>query len=476
MRISDPALEARHDGVIADVVRRTGRLACRPDTSETLGRGKYDRSTVCTDMCFLCRAPRGREITQTQCFTRRQARSSMRVHNSLSLMAPALLCVRPRAFCVASAASKRVVFLGTPSVAARSLELLLQGSRDGRGGDFEIAAVVSQPPARTGRKMKLTPSPVHELAEAEGLRLLTPPNAKDEEFLATLADIKPDLCVTAAYGCFLPQRFLDLPHHGTLNIHPSLLPLYRGAAPIQRCLEAGDPITGVTVAFTVLAMDAGPVLRQVERKLGGDEQAPELLLEMFEAGTEQLLEALPSVWDGSCEAALRPQDADAATKAAKVQKEEAEVRLDVMSAAEIHNRLRGFAGGQACGRSLTWLTARRLCVQSSFAHKLQLKIASCLRDANSRSHLLGRHCRLHVLMGAYWRCNSCSSQARSPWSPKRSGMASTGAFQSGSVVMKVALRGVDRLHLRRVLAVVVRRTACNLRRLRWVSVLRCDLT
>lgn len=268
----------------------------------------------------------------------------MRVHNSLSLMAPALLCVRPRAFCVASAASKRVVFLGTPSVAARSLELLLQGSRDGRGGDFEIAAVVSQPPARTGRKMKLTPSPVHELAEAEGLRLLTPPNAKDEEFLATLADIKPDLCVTAAYGCFLPQRFLDLPHHGTLNIHPSLLPLYRGAAPIQRCLEAGDPITGVTVAFTVLAMDAGPVLRQVERKLGGDEQAPELLLEMFEAGTEQLLDALPSVWDGTCEAALRPQDADAATKAAKVQKEEAEVRLDVMSAAEIHNRLRGFAG------------------------------------------------------------------------------------------------------------------------------------
>ena len=246
-------------------------------------------------------------------------------------------------FATATATPKRVVFLGTPSVAARSLELLLAGAREGRGG-FEVAAVVSQPPARSGRKKVLTPSPVHALAEAEGVPLFTPPNAKDDAFLSALADLKPDLCVTAAYGCFLPQRFLDLPAFGTLNIHPSLLPLYRGAAPVQRCLEAGDPLTGVTVAFTVLAMDAGPVLRQVERPLGGDEMADELLLELFEAGSEQLLDALPSVWDGSCEAALAPQDGERATKAAKVQADEAEVRLDELSAATVHNRLRGFAG------------------------------------------------------------------------------------------------------------------------------------
>ena len=243
-----------------------------------------------------------------------------------------------------ASAAKRVVFLGTPSVAARSLELLLQGSRDGKGGGFEIAAVVSQPPSKTGRKMKLTPSPVHALAEAEGLTLLTPPNAKDESFLETLEELQPDLCITAAYGCFLPQRFLDLPKLGTLNIHPSLLPLYRGAAPVQRCLENGDAVTGVTVAFTVLAMDAGPVLRQVERPLGGDERAPELLLELFELGSAQLLEALPSVWDGSCGSGLKEQDGTVATKAPKIKAEEAEVRLDELSALAIHNRGRGFAG------------------------------------------------------------------------------------------------------------------------------------
>lgn len=258
----------------------------------------------------------------------------MRLQQLSSAALPLLLAARPRPrplSAVASAAPKRVVFLGTPAVAARSLELLLDGARGGRGGGFEVAAVVSQPPSKSGRKMKLTPSPVHALAEAEGLPLLTPPNAKDESFLGALEALQPDLCVTAAYGCFLPQRFLDLPGFGTLNIHPSLLPLYRGASPVQRSLEAGDDVTGVSVAFTVLAMDAGPILRQVERPLSGEEQAPELLLELFEAGTEQLLQALPSVWDRSCEGVLLPQDGAKATKAAKIERSESEVRLTTLS-------------------------------------------------------------------------------------------------------------------------------------------------
>lgn len=230
-----------------------------------------------------------------------------------------------------AAGRKRVVFLGTPECAARSLELLIAAAADGRG-DFELAAVVSQPPARTGRKMRLTNSPVHVTAEEAGLPVLTPPNAKDEEFLTALADLQPDLCITAAYGCFLPQRFLDMPKFGTLNVHPSLLPLYRGAAPLQRCLEAGDAVGGVTVAFTVLKMDAGPVLRQQTRAMEGDEQFPELLVEMFETGTELLIDALPSVWDGSCQEVLAPQDNEAATGAKKVQKEEAELDLSAISA------------------------------------------------------------------------------------------------------------------------------------------------
>ena len=264
-----------------------------------------------------------------------------------------LLLRRPRAVRLlmtatsAAAERKRVVFLGTPDVAARSLELLLAASAEPQSS-FEVAAVVSQPPAKTGRKMKLTPSPVHALAAERSLPLFTPPNAKDEEFLCALEELQPDLMITAAYGCFLPQRFLDISAFGTLNVHPSLLPLYRGAAPLQRCLEAGDAVGGVTVAFTVLKMDAGPVLRQQTRELNGDEQFPELLMEMFETGTELLIDALPSVWDGSCQATLSAQDDDAATKAAKVQREEAELDLGGGSATTAHNRVRAFAGWPGC--------------------------------------------------------------------------------------------------------------------------------
>ena len=181
------------------------------------------------------------------------------------------------------------------------------------------------------------------LAEEIGLPLFTPPNAKDEDFLSALEEMQPDLCITAAYGCFLPRRFLDIPAHGTLNIHPSLLPKYRGAAPLQRCLEAGDAVGGVSVLFTVLKMDAGPVLRQEERPLSGDEQAPELLLELFEPD-RALVDALPSVWDGSSSAAATAQDGDAATPAPKVDITEAELRLAEIGARDAHNRVRAFAG------------------------------------------------------------------------------------------------------------------------------------
>lgn len=157
---------------------------------------------------------------------------------------------------------KKVVFLGTPEVAASSLELLLQASRQGKGGGFDIVRAVSNPPARVGRKKVLQPCLVQALAESEGVPVMTPTSAKDESFLEELEELGPDLCITAAYGQFLPRRFLEIPKFGTLNVHPSLLPRYRGASPVQRCLEAGEPETGVTVAFTVLKMDAGPIVRQ----------------------------------------------------------------------------------------------------------------------------------------------------------------------------------------------------------------------
>lgn len=161
---------------------------------------------------------------------------------------------------------KKVVFLGTPDVAALSLDLLLEASRQDQADGFDVVRVVSNPPARTGRKKVLQPSPVQALAETEGVPIMTPVTARDEIFLTELEDLQPDLCITAAYGQFLPQRFLDIPKYGTLNVHPSLLPRYRGASPVQRCLEAGDAETGVTVAFTVLKMDAGPIVRQTVRR------------------------------------------------------------------------------------------------------------------------------------------------------------------------------------------------------------------
>lgn len=167
-----------------------------------------------------------------------------------------------------SAGRKKVVFLGTPDIAASSLELLIEASRQGKGGGFDVVRAVSNPPARTGRKKVLQPSPVQALAERESVPVMTPATARDEEFLAELEGLEPDLCITAAYGQFLPRRFLDIPKYGTLNVHPSLLPLYRGASPVQRCLEAGDTKTGVTVAFTVLKMDAGPVVKQMVRDGG----------------------------------------------------------------------------------------------------------------------------------------------------------------------------------------------------------------
>lgn len=163
---------------------------------------------------------------------------------------------------------RKVVFLGTPDVAAISLELLLQASREGggsQGATFEIVRAVCNPPARAGRKKTLNPCPVQTLAESKGIAVMTPTTARDEAFLAELEALQPDLCVTTAYGQFLPRRFLDIPKFGTLNVHPSLLPRYRGASPVQRCLEAGEAETGVTVAFTVLKMDAGPVVRQTVR-------------------------------------------------------------------------------------------------------------------------------------------------------------------------------------------------------------------
>lgn len=236
---------------------------------------------------------------------------------------------------------KRVVFLGTPQVAANALQRLHAASTDS-SATFLLAGVVTQPPAPAGRKRTITKSPVHQIADELSLSpVMTPSSAKDPDFLSALTALAPDLCITAAYGNFLPTAFLDIPPFGTLNIHPSLLPAFRGAAPVPRALEAGVSETGVTILSTVLKMDAGPIVTRVVRPLSGDEQAPELLQELFNTGTDALLEMLPALWDGSVH--LQPQDEALATHAPKLAKHEA--RLTFTETAHIvHDKVRAFAG------------------------------------------------------------------------------------------------------------------------------------
>lgn len=230
---------------------------------------------------------------------------------------------------------KTVVFLGTPAVVLPVLHQLLRAERF-----LKVVAVVTQPPARSTRGGAASVSPVHEAALAAGVPVLHPESARDEAFLADLRTLAPDLCVTAAYGNVLPQAFLDIPKHGTVNVHPSLLPLYRGAAPVQRALEEGVAETGVSLALTVLAMDAGPILHQEIFPVPLEMQAPRLLAELFELGALRLLQVLPDYFNGSLQS--RAQDDAAATKAKKIRPEEGWLSPEA-PLRKLHDKVRAFA-------------------------------------------------------------------------------------------------------------------------------------
>ncbi|GFP78822.1 methionyl-tRNA formyltransferase [Phtheirospermum japonicum] len=157
---------------------------------------------------------------------------------------------------------KRLVFMGSPQVSASVLDALFSAS-SASDSIFEIAAIVTQPPSGRDRGRKLMPSPVAQRALDNGFppsSIFTPVKAGEESFLSSLKALEPELCITAAYGNILPTKFLRIPSMGTVNIHPSLLPLYRGAAPVQRALQDGVRETGVSVAYTVRQLDAGPVI------------------------------------------------------------------------------------------------------------------------------------------------------------------------------------------------------------------------
>jgi len=244
----------------------------------------------------------------------------------------------------AGTGKKRIIFLGTPEVAATCLQAIYEASLQ-PGSLFEIVSVVTQPPKRRKRKGKPEPSPVGRISEELGIPVLCPEKAKDVDFLDDLENqVKPDLCITAAYGQYLPKRFLALPTLGTVNIHPSLLPRWRGASPVQRSLEAGDNPVGVSVLYTVSKMDAGPLIVQTQQTIDENDTATTILPLLFDIGTRCLLDALPDICSGKItfETAER-QDDKAAVPAAMIDTLEGEFRVWEESAMSCHNRLRGFS-------------------------------------------------------------------------------------------------------------------------------------
>lgn len=236
---------------------------------------------------------------------------------------------------------KRIVFLGTPAVVVPVLEALNELNQT-----YFVVAVVSQPPTRAARGQGAVPSPVHKWAAEAGLPVLTPEDAKSTDFIQDLRSLEPDLCVTAAYGQILSEEFLQIPKFGTLNIHPSLLPKLRGAAPVQRAIECGLSETGVTVAQTVRAMDAGPVVSQLHCAVDSKIKAPELLAKLFEMGASELKRLLPDYFSGQC--TLHEQEHTAATKANKITMEEALLKPDLQDALKLHDKIRAFAGWPGC--------------------------------------------------------------------------------------------------------------------------------
>ncbi|CAO1945581.1 unnamed protein product [Urochloa humidicola] len=245
----------------------------------------------------------------------------------------------------ADAVKKNLVFLGSPQVAASVLDTLLAASGSPESG-FQVAAVVTQPPAAKNRGRKLMPSAVAQLALDRGFPeelIFTPERAREESFLSDLKEVKPDVCITAAYGNILPQKFLDIPPCGTVNIHPSLLPLYRGAAPVQRALQDGVAETGVSLAYTVRALDAGPVIACERFSVDECIKAPELLAILFDIGSKLLINELPSILDGSAKEKAQPQDDSKATLAPKLNSEESWLSFN-QEAKELHDKVRAFSG------------------------------------------------------------------------------------------------------------------------------------
>ena len=227
----------------------------------------------------------------------------------------------------------KIVFMGTPDYAVKTLEALI-------GAGHTVAAVFAQPDKPVGRKQILTPPPVKVCAQKYGIPVFQPRTLRDGEAEKIIRDIAPDVIAVVAYGKILPEEILTLPRYGCINGHASLLPKYRGAAPIQWCIVNGEKETGVTAMQMDEGMDTGDILETAVTEIGAEETAGELFERLSVIGANLLVKTLAGLENGS----ITPikQEESKATAAPIIKKEMAKISFRDMTAKEVHNAVRGF--------------------------------------------------------------------------------------------------------------------------------------
>jgi len=236
----------------------------------------------------------------------------------------------------------RIVFAGTPEFAAEHLKALLDTPH-------QLIAVYTQPDRPAGRGQKLMPSPVKQLAQQQGIPVYQPQTLRDPAAQAELAALEPDLMVVVAYGLILPQVVLDIPRLGCINSHASLLPRWRGAAPIQRAIEAGDAESGVTVMRMEAGLDTGPMLLKTITPIGSEDTGGSLHDRLAKLGPKAVVEAIVGLAAGTLDGEV--QDDTLATYAHKLNKDEA--RLDWnRPAVELERQIRAFNPWPICHSTL----------------------------------------------------------------------------------------------------------------------------
>ncbi|MGN1281973.1 MAG: methionyl-tRNA formyltransferase [Succinivibrio sp.] len=225
----------------------------------------------------------------------------------------------------------RIIFAGTPDFAATHLQKLLDT------GIIPVA-VYTQPDRPAGRGHRLTPSPVKKIALENGIEVYTPENFRNEEDIKKFESHKADLCIVVAYGIILPQRVIDAPVHGCINVHGSLLPKYRGAAPIQRALLDGEEETGISIMKVGLKLDAGDVYSTVSSKITSQDTSESLFERLAQLGANELVRVIPEILNDNMQATA--QDEALVTYARKISKDEAEIDFN-QEAQTVDRTIRG---------------------------------------------------------------------------------------------------------------------------------------